>query len=120
MKSSTLLNDIFLSAAEFFALAILCGGLALVLVRLVRLAHRLPYAARLDIARAQRLIRKGLLLLFLLSAAALLIFNLMIIIQGRSVRAATAELLTTALPPGFWQRLGLGLALTAVMAGLSR
>jgi small-conductance mechanosensitive channel len=120
MELSNLLYDIFLTAAEFFALAAFFGGLTFVLVRLLRLAGRLPFAARLDLARTTRLLRSGLLVLFLLSAAALLLFNGSLMLQGRDVRAATVELLTTALPPGFWRRLGIGLALTAAMVALAR
>ncbi|NTU82386.1 MAG: mechanosensitive ion channel family protein [Chloroflexales bacterium] len=120
MEPNTLLNGIFLTAAEFFALAALFGGLAFVLTHLVRAAGRLPVAGRVDLARAQRLSRTGLLLLFLVSAAALLIFNASLMLQGRDVRAATVELITTTMPPGFWQRLGIGVALTAGMAFLAR
>lgn len=120
MESSTLLNDIFLSVAQFFGLAALFGGVTFVLIRLARLAGRLPFAERLDMVRLQRLLRSGMLLLFLLCAAALLIFNGSIMLQGGSVRAATTTLLTTALPPGFWQRLAVGLALTGALVALTR
>ncbi len=120
MELNSLLDDIFLTAAQFFALAALFGGLTFVLVRLLRLAGRLEFVARFDLARAQRLLRSGLLLLFLAAAAALLIFNGSLMLRGRDVRAATLELLTTALPPGFWQRLGLGLALSAAMVVAAR
>lgn len=75
MELNSLLNTIFLSAAEFFAMAAVFGGLSFMVVRLLRLAGRLPAASRFDLARVQRLLRSGLLLLFLLSAAVLLMFN---------------------------------------------
>ncbi|HMQ33645.1 MAG TPA: mechanosensitive ion channel [Chloroflexaceae bacterium] len=120
MELSTLLDDIFLAAAAFFALAALVGGLTFVLIRLLRLAGRLPVAARLDMARAQGLLRSAMLLLFLLGAAALVIYSGSLMLQGRDVREATAELLSTALPPGFWRRLGLGLLLSGALVALAR
>lgn len=120
MPLDSLLDDIFLTAAEFFALAALFGGLSFVLTFLIRAIGRLPVATRLDLARAQRLIRTALLLLFLVSAAALLAFNGWIMLQGRDVRDATVELITATTPQGFWQRLAIGGALTAVMAITAR
>jgi moderate conductance mechanosensitive channel len=119
--SSTLVNDIFLTAAEFFALALLFGGLAFGLGRLLRLAMRVRLIGeRLTLERAQRTLRGGLLLLFLLATAALLIFNVSIMLQGRGVREATVELLTTALPPGFWGRLAWALVQVIALVALAR
>ncbi|MGB9632812.1 MAG: hypothetical protein ACPL8I_05770 [Chloroflexaceae bacterium] len=87
---------------------------------LLRFAVRFPVLERLDVARAQRLVRGSLLTLFLLSATALVIFSVTVIVQGRDLRTVIGALLTTALPPGFWQRLGIGLALTFGLAVLTR
>lgn len=119
MDLSTLLDDIFIVAGVFFALAFLFAGLAFVINGLLRFAARFPVVQRLDVARAQPLVRGSLLTLFLLSATALVIFSVTMILQGRDPRTVSVELLTTALPPGFWQRLGIGLALTIALAVLA-
>ncbi|MCS6880398.1 MAG: mechanosensitive ion channel family protein [Oscillochloridaceae bacterium] len=120
MDLSTLLDDVFIVAGVFFALAFFFAGLAFVVNVLLRFAVRFPALERLDVGRAQRLVRAGLLTLFLLSTAAIVIFSVTVLAQGRDLRIATVELLTTALPPGFWQRLGIGLALTVGLAVLAR
>lgn len=113
--------DLFVTAAQFGALA-LVGAAAVWLIdaALVRL-RALPAVARLgDLERVRASIRRVVLIAFLLAVAALLIFNATLVIRGQPVLAGTLELISTSLPPGFWVRLGWGIAQIAIMVVAAR
>jgi small conductance mechanosensitive channel len=116
-----LLYDLGITMAEFGLLSALAYGLAklsdLVLSRL----RRVPAMAQPERFEAVRSgTRRFILIGFLLATVALLIFNTTLILRGQPVLQGSVELLRTSLPPGFWSRLGWGLAQLALMVVAAR
>jgi small conductance mechanosensitive channel len=121
MIISNILDDLFVTAGQFVALAVLFGLLAYALTLGLAIARRmLPPSATANLPRVQHAARRALLVLFLVSSAGLLAFNASLIVQGRDVLPATLELLSTTLPPGFWTRLGWGLLQVIALVVLAR
>ncbi len=106
MNITNLLSDIFVTAAELAALAVALGLIALLASWATRLLTRVERLRRLgDLSRFQGRIRSALLVVFLFSAAGILIFNVSIILQGERVWPATVAMISSALGPDFGWRL---------------
>jgi moderate conductance mechanosensitive channel len=121
MALSNILDDLFVTAGQFVALAVLFGLLAYALSLALAMARRmLPPSTAATLPRVQHAARRVLLVLFLLATAGLLAFNASLILSGRDVLPATLELLSTTLPPDFWVRLGWGLLQVVALVVLAR
>lgn len=113
--------DLFITAGEFGVLAVVCSGLVWLIDAALTRARALPAVARLgDLERVRASIRRVVLIGFLLAVGALLIFNATLILRGRPVLVGTLDLIRTSLPPGFWVRLGWGIAQVALMVVAAR
>jgi small conductance mechanosensitive channel len=117
MDVTTVVNDLFITAAEFGALALLFGLLAAGIGRGVQMLQGSRWGTHLgDVQRLKLRVRRWLLLLFLCCVGGLLLFNGTLIVQGRPVWPATVALVTASLPPNFWRQLAWALVQIALLA----
>jgi small conductance mechanosensitive channel len=118
LNLATLVDDIFVTAAQFITLILFFVFLDYLTSHIFALLQRTPQLASFgDSKRIRSRVRSILLLCFLLCAAALLIFNTLIMVRGGDVWSETLALLSATVPPEFWARLGWGAAQTALLAG---
>jgi small conductance mechanosensitive channel len=115
-----LVTDLFVTAAQFTVLAVIGFALAWLSDLGLRQARRLPLAERVNLDAVRTTLRRSLLIGFLVLLAAMLAFNLSLVIRGQTVIGGTLDLIRTSIPAGFWTRLGIGLLQVALIVVVTR